>query len=100
MKYYQIKITETTKSRGANKEYHMICTTTNTCSNLNEVREYLKEHYGNCKRVKIYRDGYVGPDKHIGYIYCYNNSNDYSSWHQQDWVEVLEVVEAPVTVRG
>ena len=65
------------------------------------AREYIRDKYGKCKRVMMYRDSKDNPQGvHVGYIYCFHNG-DWShtpveKWYQHDWVEITTVEESPV----
>ena len=94
---YQIKITMTGRSYKTKDEYATFDTKDVNCRTFAEVKEYLDKEYGTCKRVKMFRD-YVGEyprTNHVGWIYCFNNSDISHSpvekWRQQDWVEVVEL---------
>lgn len=98
--YYKVHITET--SRGKLTEdptrFNDIIEKFKT---LDEVRDYLKERYGKIPTRKqgntIYRD----PDKPVGFLRSYWNSDishNSKAWYQTDWVEVTSVVETPILV--
>ncbi|MBU2572339.1 MAG: hypothetical protein KJ725_20360 [Gammaproteobacteria bacterium] len=96
--YYKITIDKTSKpmgrKEGQGEGYNRFHQEVKTCEELKEAKEYLKEKYGKCKRVKIYQDPEA---KHIGYIYCFK-SEEYSNgqtdrWYQQDWIVITEVKE-------
>lgn len=68
---------------------------------IEEVRKWLDETYGNCKRKKMYRDGPDGRPVHIGWIYCYAagpGSYDDCHHYMQDWIEVQEYEPKTVIV--
>lgn len=69
-----------------------------------EVKKWLAERYGNCKRQKMYRDS-ENKSFQAGYIYSFRNedlsharSDDNKPWFQQDWVEVKEIDSTPVII--
>ncbi len=98
--YYKVSITMTGRSYKADDEYRTFDQQSKCFQTLEEAQSYVAEKYGNCKRVKIYRDQTNGEALHIGWIYCFNN-NDIShvpvdKWRQQDLVEITQVVETPI----
>lgn len=110
MNYYEVYITMTAKPMGRPKseagysdgDYHVFARDTKKFKTLEEVKAWLKDHYGNSKRVKMYQDTEDGA-QHTGYIYCFIGS-DYShspvdKWYQQDWVEISEVTSRIMLVR-
>ncbi len=100
--YYDVSITKTGKTYG-HGEYNIFDQHTETLATLKEAMDYLKEKYGNCKRVKLYRDDPSSEPYQSGWIYCFNNSDMSHSpvekWHQQDWVEVNQV-ESTIVLPG
>lgn len=93
--YVEVHITCTGKSRGRNdEEYSTFDRETKQFATIEAAKQYLKEKYGNCKRVPMYIDT-AGAAEQLGWIYCFNN-NDIShvpveKWHQQDWVEIRKI---------
>ena len=69
---------------------------------MQEAKEYLKEKYGICKRVSMYRDSKKhGEGIHVGWIYSFRaEQQDRSSptgvdkYLQQDWVSFYSVKTA------
>lgn len=99
--HYQIQITKTGKSYRAQDEYHIFDTETVNRDSIIDVQNYLIEHYGLCKRTKMYRDNPIGEPIHCGWIYCFNNAdmshNPVEKWRQQDWVIVVRLDSYTVT---
>lgn len=104
-KYYEVLVQQTSKAVGNSKQnYSTFNEQTHRFNAIKEIKEWLKNKYGNCKKEKIYRDG-KNPNTtvHVGYIYCFKNS-DYShapveSWYQQDWVTVYEIKSTPIIIK-
>ena len=100
IKYYEVIVTCTGKGYKSNQEpYQRFDHFTETFANKEEVTNWLKDRYGNCKRIKMYQDGEDGYSHHVGYIYCFNSA-DWShtpveKWRQRDWVEVRFVTAVP-----
>lgn len=74
-----------------------------TVEDMDAARKWLRERYGKCKRVPMYRDRDNAPPLKVGYIFGYRNA-DYSHspvqhWLQQDWVELREVITKPVNLK-
>lgn len=66
---------------------------------MEEVRDWLKSEYGDCRREKMYRDAENAKTMQAGWIYCYKaEPSSYDDCHHfmQDWIEVQEYT--PVTV--
>lgn len=93
-KYFKVSTTFTSKPMGSKEPYRAYHEETSNFQTEEEVKKYLSDTYGNCKRAKIFQD----PDaQHVGYIYCFI---DYE-WHgakevkffRNDWVAVTEVTE-------
>ena len=87
---YEVVITKTCKELFAPaSEWRTYSTDEMSFNTLDELKEYLAETYGKCKRQKMYRDP---AGEHAGYIYCFVDA-DYShspveKWNEQDWVSV------------
>jgi hypothetical protein len=104
MKYYEVRVTMTSKPVGSKKPsgdgYRIFDESRNTFASLPEVKAFLAGHYHKgMKRARMFIDD----GKHIGYIYCFKNA-DWShspveSWYQQDWVEVREIQSTSMLVR-
>ena len=97
--YYKIDITCTGKN--GKEGYFIFDTSKKYFKTPEEVKNWLKEQYGNCKKVPMYRDK-KGKSVKVGYIYCFKNADWSHSpvqhWYQRDWVEVKEVQEEVVLV--
>ena len=103
MKYYEIVIQETSKPMGntEGEDYSTFNMDRETFPTLKEAKEYLKERYGDVKKVKIHIDDKGGKSSQIGWIYCFKNSDishNSDTWWQQDWVEVREIHSEPIVV--
>lgn len=81
-----LKITRTGKGYSPKDEWQRFDSENKYFRSLKEAKDYLKERYGNCKRVKMYCDPY---NKHIGYIYSFR-ADDGRKFIEQDWVEFRE----------
>jgi hypothetical protein len=94
-KYYKLSIIKTSKPMGNSQEsYRSFDDEVLYFDTLDEIKTYLSETYGKCKRIKSYVDTKNGA-KQAGWIYCFKNS-DYShapieSWYQQDWTDIFEI---------
>ena len=71
-------------------------------NNIDEVKNFLRNRYGKCKRVPMYRDGNDGKAIQTGWIFGYRNA-DWShypvqKWLSQDWCEVRE--SKPLNVKN
>lgn len=94
MKYYEVQIDKTCKPIGSKTGFYQYDKETLQFPSIADVKAFLKEQYGTCKKVKIYNDGITGEVKHVGYIYCYNTpkcSYDDTAKNNQDWTEVKEI---------
>jgi len=94
-KYFEVLITKTSKAIGSREGYQIFDNQTETFKTINEIKEWLKETYKNCKRVKMYQDNKNNESRQTGWIYCFKNA-DWShspveNWWQQDWIEVREI---------
>lgn len=93
--YYEISITATRKSYRPDDEYRRFDELELIALTIEEVRDTLRELYGDCKRVPMYVDTTDGQASQVGWIYCFNNENaagELQKWRQQDWVQVMRVV--------
>ena len=97
--YYKINVTCTGKV--GKEDYSTFDNISKLFKTSEEVKNWLKGQYGECKKVPMYRDK-KGQSVKVGYIYCFKNADWSHSpvqhWYQQDWVEVLEVQEKTVVV--
>lgn len=100
-KYYEVQRTLTCKAVGSKEGYYCYDRDVKQFANLAEVKAFLKETYGKCKREKSYRDGENGEPIHTGYVYCYNTpkvSYDDTAKHNQDWITVKEIKATTIIV--
>ena len=98
--YYKVLITLTAKGMFTEGEYHQIGSDHKEFTKYEDVKEFLKKQYGNCKKVKMYRDTKEGEPVHIGWIYCFKCSDKSAikdvPFLEQDWVEVRKVYEEAI----
>lgn len=97
MKYYQIDIAKTAKPMGRPKNgdnrfsaWEKYDHEIEKFKTLSEAREWLKNEYGNCKRIRSYRDTAKGSEA-VGYIYCFKSEPySYDDCHhfEQHWVDI------------
>ncbi len=97
--YYRIDVTCTGKT--GKDDFSTFDNISKSFGTIKEVKEWLKEQYGKCKRIPMYSNKDNKAAK-VGYIYCFKNA-DWSHapvkhWYQRDWVEVKEVQESTVVV--
>ena len=94
MNYFEVLITQTAKPVGKpHDDYGTWNRERKLFKTLLEVKAYLQERYGKCKRTRMYHDVAEGA-QHIGYVYCYKDrfyGEGSKLWFCQDWVEVAEV---------
>lgn len=71
---------------------------------LAQAVEFLRETYGTCKRVPMYRDApdpddTSGPGYRAGIIYCHRDEYaERDGWpYLQDWTEIVEVTERRIS---
>ena len=101
MKYYEVHRTLTCKAIGSKAGFYTYDKTTDKFKTIAEVKQFLKDTYGKCKKQKIYNDGITGEAKHVGYIYCYNTpkvSYDDQPKNNQDWTEVKEIKATTIII--
>lgn len=102
--YYKVRIDKTAKDMGSKEGvegYHIFDQEIKNFKTLDEIRVYLDEQYGKCKKVKMYIDTKKGESKQKGWIYCFRNSDvshNSKPWYQQDWVSVSEIQEKEILV--
>lgn len=72
-------------------------------STVEEVKSYLVETYGTCKRSAMYQDDNTGKAVRTGTIYHFNNEDwshyERNKWHQQDWVTVYKTTRTPEVIK-
>ena len=94
MNYFEIETIKTAKPFGNKGNYQVFDGGTKKFKTLEEVKEYLRDEYGNCKRDKQYIDNENNGAVHTGYVYCFKNSDishDSEGWYQQDWVTIYNI---------
>lgn len=100
--YYEVVIRKTAKAMGSKDFYDNYDIERKTLNTISEVKSFLHDTFGNCKREKMYQDQIAGDPQHIGYIYCYNTpkcSYDDVPHHNQDWVTVSELKAKTVIIK-
>lgn len=100
MTYYIVRITRTARHR-SEKGYSTYDTERHELQTIEEVKEYLKEHYAKTKRSRLFRENEDGTSKHVGYTYGFKSSP--SSYGEQSgfelhWVEIERVESTPVLI--
>ena len=100
-KYYEVLVSQTCKAIGSKDGYYLWNKETSKFQSVKEIKDFLKEKYGKCKKEKIYNDGITGEAKHVGYIYSYKTDkvsyND-SKKYNQDWITVCEIRSTPIII--
>jgi len=101
--YYRLRVTKTARGFSNRQEdYRVFDRETKDFETLEEARNYLQETYGQVKRVKMYIDTKEGLSKHVGWIYCFKNSDishvPVEKWLEQDWADVSKVKEERVLI--
>ena len=89
----EVHITYTGKSYSPRDNWCIINEGTERFSNIAAAKQWLKDRYGNCKRVPMYCDTKDGT-KQTGWIYSYR-ADDIShvpiaKWLARDWCELRE----------
>ena len=89
----QVHISMTGKGYHPSSEWRRFADDTRTFPDMATAKAWLKEQYGKCKRVPMFRDTAEGT-KRIGYVYSFR-ADDIShvpveKWLQQDWVSFYE----------
>ncbi len=102
-KYYKINVTCTGKPMGRTEEdYSCFDTFNKVFKTLELLKDWLKEQYGKCKRVKMYVDEENNKTSCTGYIFCFRNGDishiPVQKWYQQDWVEISHIVENTIAL--
>lgn len=98
----QVTIEQTGKSFHPSSDWQMLSDRPERFrfESMTEVREYLKERYGNSKRQPMYRDTKDGTIR-CGWVIGFRNADWSHSpvqhWLQQDWVMVEEVTAVEVS---
>lgn len=91
MDYYEMTIISQGSSDGG-KTFSVFDEKIKIFGSSEEIRNWLKEHYDNC-RIDVKRTQmYYGDSKPCGYVYEYENA-DWShspveEWLQQDWISI------------
>jgi hypothetical protein len=93
--YYEVSIIETGRSMGREtsvNKYHFFGEETEILDTLVEVKEYLKQRYGTCKRRPMYLEKTNGGTERVGYVYCFKNDDishyPVEKWYQRDWATI------------
>ncbi|MCJ7828735.1 MAG: hypothetical protein MUP81_03220 [Dehalococcoidia bacterium] len=90
--YYEVQIIATGKGYAAKEGYRQFNAEQHAFGELSEAVDFVKNKYGNCKRVPMFRDNPNKEPYQCGWIYCFNNDDishvPVEKWRQQDWVEI------------
>ena len=102
-RYYKVNVTRTSKSMGhAQGSYLIFDEECFTFPSVSKYQAWLKETYGTCKRVKMFRDLPNGQATQVGWIYCFKNEDwshsPVAKWWQQDWVSVDYIKATPILI--
>lgn len=101
--YYEIHITQTRKTYRPDDDYRIFDQYDLVATSIDEVRDHLRELYGDCKRLPMYQDSQSGETNQVGWIYCFNNEwakdGVVRRFRQQDWVQVMKVLGEVVNPR-
>lgn len=88
--HYEVSITKTAKTWGPQKTgYHIFDHQLEKFNSISEIRDFLKNEYGKCKKSKVYRDVEDGKTEHTGWVYHFKEECD-RVW-RQDWVTLYAV---------
>lgn len=97
----ELQIVETGKGYSSKERYKSFNEFSKCFQNMTSADDYLKERYGKCKKQKMYVDTKEGQNKHVGYIFCFKNSDishfPVDKWLQQDWVSFYKCEEIVLT---
>lgn len=100
--YYEVAVTQTTKAINSKKDYIITYEETKRFGTIDEVKSYLKEQYQGHKRVKMYQDNKSGEALHVGYIYCFKDSEYYQGKRKQfwrnDWVSIKQIQTSTIVI--
>lgn len=102
-RYYEVKISKTGKSRGNTRApYQLFDEERLVFPSIPQIKEWLTETYGMCKRMKMFQDLPNGQPKQVGWIYCFKNE-DWShhpaaKWWQQDWVKIHQIKATAILI--
>ena len=93
MKYFKLDITKTSKSRNGKIYYGVYDSIGEDFKTLPEVKEYLNENYGKCKREKTYIDDNKGYAHLSGYVYSYieRDSETGKEYIEQHWINLYSI---------
>ncbi len=97
----QVEITETGKSYNPKSKWQRFNTETKIFPTMQAVKQWLKDRYGNCSRIKMFND-FKGEAVHCGYVYGFRNADishvPVDKWLQRDWINfyALEPLTNPL----
>lgn len=100
-KYYEVLVSQTCKAIGSKDDYYLWNKETKKFHTIKEIKDYLKDTYGHCKKEKMYIDDKDNKPKHIGYIYSYKTdkaSYDDTNKYNQDWITIYEIKATPIII--
>ena len=92
----ELRITKRCKGYNPKSKYLTFDNQTKAFRSVKDAENWLKEEYGNCKKIKMYVEDVNDKTKTrcIGYVYGFRNSDishlPVEKWLQQDWVEFRE----------
>lgn len=98
----ELTITKTYKLAGNKSEWLNYDREVKNFKDLVEAKVFLKNTYGNSKRVKMYTDLKSGESRHIGYVYSFKNYDfeNGKKYHffEQHWVGFNKVEYSRVSL--
>lgn len=101
MKYYEVVRTRTAKAIGQ-EDYQGWDKETKQFQTIAEIKSFLKEEYGECKKTSFYYDDKQGVSHKAGNCYHYKtppaNYGD-KTHYNIDWVEVREINATIIVVK-
>lgn len=99
--FYEIHITKTCRPMGRTGEWRRYDSEIVRKSTIEEVKAYLKNEYGTCKKMRMYHDTDGGAEA-IGYIYGFRTppSSYDDCWHfEQHWIDIEKMQATRIIVR-
>lgn len=93
MKYYKLDIIKSSKSRNGKENYGIYDDIEEYFKTIEEVKEYLKENYGTCKRSRTYQDDKKGNSYPSGYVYSFlaNDQETGKQYIEEHWINLYIV---------
>jgi len=102
--YYKVRIVETGRWN-LREETNTFNTESSRHTTPEEVKKYLKEHYGHLPKGKrrIYKDIIKGGiSEEVGFTHSFWNrdiSHGGKPWYQTDWIEISFVTEESILLK-